>query len=287
MTHKGENYSVKLPKYYFCNGTVKTINPVFCNESKGYRVNQNLQNFWYTTFLNRLESKINRRELRLMKTNGKLNSTALALAALILFISLLSSTAIALPLPNSAEIVNVKFIASPTTGYAPLTVHFYDQTTFGTGGMINNRYWNFGDGANLIWDGNGPSSLTKNPTHTYRAPGEYKVTFIEGATFPTKNSEEGYYNDSISTKVIKVLKTPVAKKPVAAFSAFHLSGSTVGFMDKSSESPTSWYWKFGDGGTSHVENPAHKYSMAGKKYLVSLTVKNKVGSNTVNKYVTP
>jgi len=30
-----------------------------------------------------------------MKTNGKLNSTALALAALILFISLLSSTAIA------------------------------------------------------------------------------------------------------------------------------------------------------------------------------------------------
>jgi len=183
--------------------------------------------------------------------------------------------------------VNVKFIASPTTGYAPLTVHSYDQTTLGTGGMINNRYWNFGDGANLIWDGNGPSSLTKNPTHTYRAPGEYKVTFIEGATFPTKNSEEGYYNDSISTKVIKVLKTPVAKKPVAAFSAFHLSGSTVGFMDKSSESPTSWYWKFGDGGTSHVENPAHKYSMAGKKYLVSLTVKNKVGSNTVNKYVTP
>jgi PKD repeat protein len=62
---------------------------------------------------------------------------------------------------------------------------------------------------------------------------------------------------------------------------------TNGFMDKSSESPTSWYWIFGDRGTSQVKNPTHKYSTAGKKYLVSLTVKNKVGSNTVNKYVTP
>ena len=25
MTHKGENYSVKLQKYYFCNGTTKRV----------------------------------------------------------------------------------------------------------------------------------------------------------------------------------------------------------------------------------------------------------------------
>jgi len=25
MTHKGENYSVKMQKYYFCNGTVVTL----------------------------------------------------------------------------------------------------------------------------------------------------------------------------------------------------------------------------------------------------------------------
>ena len=25
MTHKGENYSVKMQKYYFCNGTLKNI----------------------------------------------------------------------------------------------------------------------------------------------------------------------------------------------------------------------------------------------------------------------
>ncbi|MDQ1252884.1 MAG: hypothetical protein QG646_2026, partial [Euryarchaeota archaeon] len=26
MTHKGENYSVKLQKYYFCNGTIFRVN---------------------------------------------------------------------------------------------------------------------------------------------------------------------------------------------------------------------------------------------------------------------
>ena len=25
MTHKGENYSVKMQKYYFCNGTISGI----------------------------------------------------------------------------------------------------------------------------------------------------------------------------------------------------------------------------------------------------------------------
>jgi len=207
-----------------------------------------------------MKSKINRRELRFMKTNGIFNSTALVLAALILFISLLSSPAIA-ALPNSAGIVNVKFITSPTTVSAPLTVNFYDQTTFGTGGVINNRYWDFGDGTySSWWTGTGSSSLNKNPTHTYHTPGEYEVTLIEGATFPTQSPFEGYYNDSLSTQVIKVLKTPVVNKPVAAFSASPTSGSIllkVQFTDQSTNNPTSWKWDFGDGTTSTTHNPLH------------------------------
>ena len=218
-----------------------------------------------------------------MKTNRKLNSTALVLAALILFISLLSSTAIALPLPNSAGIVNVKFIASPTTGYTPMTVHFYDKTTFGTSGVINNRYWDFGDGAtSQWWAGTGSSSLNKNSAHTYRTPGEYKVTLIEGATFSTKNFDEGYYNDSESTKVIKVLKTPVAKTPVAVFAASPRSGTKplkVQFTDQSTNNPTSWKWNFGDGTTSTTHNPLHTYIKKGK-LTVKLTVKNAAGSST-------
>jgi len=29
MTHKGENYSLKLQNYYFCNGTIKSIREYF------------------------------------------------------------------------------------------------------------------------------------------------------------------------------------------------------------------------------------------------------------------
>jgi len=72
------------------------------------------------------------------------------------------------------------------------------------------------------------------------------------------------------------------KSPVAAFSASPFSGKAplkVQFIDKSTGSPTSWKWNFGDGTSSTIKNPAHKYSQAGK-YTVTLATKNVAGSNT-------
>jgi len=54
---------------------------------------------------------------------------------------------------------------------------------------------------------------------------------------------------------------------------------TVKFKDKSTGSPSSWYWNFGDKCTSTAQNPTHKYNKAGK-YTVSLTVENADGSDT-------
>ena len=75
------------------------------------------------------------------------------------------------------------------------------------------------------------------------------------------------------------LSTP----PVAAFSASPTSGKAplkVQFTDKSTGTPTSWKWNFGDKTSySTAKNPSHKYSKAGK-YTVRLTVKNAAGSNT-------
>ncbi len=70
--------------------------------------------------------------------------------------------------------------------------------------------------------------------------------------------------------------------PIASFSASPRSGKAslkVQFTDKSTNSPTSWKWSFGDGKYSTSKSPAHIYSKAGK-YNVSLTVKNAKGSNT-------
>lgn len=53
---------------------------------------------------------------------------------------------------------------------------------------------------------------------------------------------------------------------------------TVSFTDKSTGTPTSWKWSFGDGTYSTQKNPIHKYSKVGN-YTVSLTIKNAAGSN--------
>jgi chitosanase len=74
------------------------------------------------------------------------------------------------------------------------------------------------------------------------------------------------------------------KVPSASFNAKPTNGKVpikVQFTDKSTGSPTSWKWSFGDGAYSTKKNPLHKYSKAGK-YTVSLTVKNAEGSNTKN-----
>jgi PKD repeat protein len=76
------------------------------------------------------------------------------------------------------------------------------------------------------------------------------------------------------------------KAPVAAFSASPISGNgplKVVFTDKSVGKPTSWKWNFGDGTSSTIKNPTHKYSKAGK-YTVTLTVKNVKGNNNITKY---
>jgi PKD repeat protein len=70
--------------------------------------------------------------------------------------------------------------------------------------------------------------------------------------------------------------------PIANFSASPLSGSAplvVTFNDQSTNTPTSWYWTFGDGATSTFQNPTHQYQTEGH-YTVSLKVTNSKGSNT-------
>ncbi|MDY0129321.1 MAG: PKD domain-containing protein [Methanosarcina vacuolata] len=99
---------------------------------------------------------------------------------------------------------------------------------------------------------------------------------------------EGYSENS--DVYMATIEVSQPKRPVAAFSAKPTSGKVplkVQFTDKSSNSPTSWKWTFGDGKTSTVKNPVHTYSKAGK-YTVSLTVKNTAGTSTktIKNYIT-
>ena len=71
----------------------------------------------------------------------------------------------------------------------------------------------------------------------------------------------------------------------ANFTADQTEGScplTVQFIDQSTGEITSWYWDFGDGGTSTEQNPSHTYNSTGY-FTVSLTVTGPGGSDTETK----
>jgi PKD repeat protein len=156
----------------------------------------------------------------------------------------------------TAEPLAAEFTGSPTSGPAPHAVTFTDQST----GNAVAWLWDFGDGA---------TSTTRNPAHTYSTPGTYTVTLtITGFTGLT----------STKTRTGYITALPLT----ADFTGSPTSGPAphaVTFTDTSIGTPTSWSWDFGDGGTSTAENPAHTYTAAGT-YTVTLTVTDAAGATS-------
>jgi len=167
---------------------------------------------------------------------------------------------------NNPPVAN--FSGTPTSGQAPLTVQFTDQST----NNPTSWSWTFGDGG---------TSSAQNPSHTYSSAGSYTVTLT---------ATNAYGSDqNVKTNYITVTAPPT-NPPVANFSGIPTIGTAplaVQFTDQSSNNPTSWSWTFGDGGTSSAQNPSHTYSSAGS-YTVSLTATNAYGSDTNTKtgYIT-
>ena len=157
---------------------------------------------------------------------------------------------------------NANFSGNPTSGDAPLTVLFSDLSS----GSPTSWSWTFGDGG---------SSTAQNPSHDYTSAGDYAVS-LEATNANGSDTET-------KTDYISVSAAPAP--PVADFSGSPLSGNaplTVNFTDLSSNSPTSWSWTFGDGGSSTAQNPSHEYTAVGD-YTVSLEATNADGSDTETK----
>lgn len=137
-------------------------------------------------------------------------------------------------------------------------VNFVDQST----GNPSSWFWDFGDGT---------TSTTRNPVKTYAAAGSYTVTLT------VANAAGSHASSQV---VVIAAGTP----PVAKFE-FAVNQRVVNFLDKSTGSPTSWSWSFGDGGSSTQQNPVYTYSAPGN-YTVTLTVTNAAGSSSTNQVVT-
>jgi len=147
----------------------------------------------------------------------------------------------------------------------PLTsdlVQFSDAST-DPDGTISSWLWSFGDGS---------ISNNKNPTHHYADDGTYLVKL---------NITDNDGGKKAISKSITISNVP----PHVNFTylpANPLTSDTIHFNDASSDGDgtiVSWYWRFGDDGSSLSQNPSHKYSDNGV-YPVTLNVTDDDGALT-------
>jgi gliding motility-associated-like protein len=151
------------------------------------------------------------------------------------------------------------------TGCVPVSVTFTDQSTISSG-SIAAWNWTFGDGN---------TSTTQSPTHTYTTGGTYSVTL-------TVTSNTGCTGTLTVTNMITVTNPPVASF-TAPFTT-SITNPLVQFSDHS-VGGTSYFWNFGDinsnpsDNVSNVHNPTHTYSAVGT-YCVLEVVSNGSCSDT-------
>ena len=157
------------------------------------------------------------------------------------------------------------FTATPSTGSMPLTVQFADKSLNAPTAWA----WVFGDGA---------TSVSQNPTHTYTEAGEYTVTLTtwnavgQGTTKTMKITVE-----ALGPSVGDFNWTPEA--PIA--------GEPVTFMDQSTNDPSAWWWII-NGESKDTKDVTYTFAAPGT-YTATLLVKNPVmtgWANPVTKLIT-
>ena len=156
------------------------------------------------------------------------------------------------------------FSAMPTSGEAPLTVDFTDNST--SVDPILSWEWNFGDGSS--------TSSDQNPTHVYRTAGYYTVTLYVTTE----------WCDNSVDKVEYIYVTGQCKvdfdgdRDVCVGNA----ASFAGFLRGEECDVNYWTWDFGDGSTDIGQNVQHVYNTAGV-YTISMTANVDGVDTTVTK----
>lgn len=159
------------------------------------------------------------------------------------------------------------FSTDITSGTTPLTVQFNNATT---GAATLSYLWDFGDGS---------TSTTTSPSHVFSAAGTYTVTL-------TATNSLG--SSTYTALILVYASSGLVLPPTASFTASIYTGVaplTVQFTDTSTNSPATWAWTFGDGGTSSSQNPSHQFTSNGT-YTVTLTVtKDGVWTSSTTKQI--
>ncbi len=110
--------------------------------------------------------------------------------------------------------------------------------TDNSNGVIASWHWTFGDG---------DSSSSQNPIHTYSLAGYYQACL-------TVEDTSGCLADYCTYLYVQCCNADFA---------YSISGATVHFENESCGYVFDFEWDFGDGNSSTMENPNHTYAAAG------------------------
>lgn len=164
---------------------------------------------------------------------------------------------------QSTTLFPATVLAPPVAAFSASSVCLNSPTVFtnnSVGGM--QWFWQFGDGN---------TSTQQHPSHTYLGYGNYIVTLIVSSS-----------PNCADTIMDTVTVNPI---PIVNFvSDTVCMGDTTSFLDLSfipSGTISQWFWNFGNGHTSSLQNPQHVFSYAGNHTVTLTAVSNNGCSVTV------
>lgn len=128
-----------------------------------------------------------------------------------------------------------------TTACAPVVVQFFSTSEY-----AESFFWQFGDGG---------SSSSENPTHTYQFAGDYTVSLLVIGPGGDSSFKE-------LPAAVRVLSSPVANF-VFTPNEVTIPNQPVSFINYS-QFADEYIWNFGDSVTSSELNPQHNYLTAGQ-----------------------
>jgi PKD repeat protein len=160
------------------------------------------------------------------------------------------------------------FSLLPDSGCSPLNVLFTNQTT----GKYLNQNWNFGNGN--VFNGVNPSVQT------------YIQSLIQDTLYFIQLTANNLCGTSVKRDTVKVFPIPVANFRSSVDSG--CSPLYVTFQDLTTGYPKRYYWDFGNGQTSLMNNPPTQVFTTeanDSSFSVKLIVSNDCGADTITKVI--
>lgn len=154
-------------------------------------------------------------------------------------------------------------VVSPSAGFISNTgscigISQLFTDTSAASNPIDSWFWDFGDGA---------TDTLQSPTHTYGTSGVFDVSLVITDT-------AGCVDTIVKTNYMTVQS--VTSNFGANPTTKNCPPLLVQFSDSSTAGIVSWFWQFGNGNTSALQNPSHLYNAPGK-FDVTLIVTTSLG----------